>query len=278
MGRLKHDVVKEATTKFTDAFGTKIDETLRAFDNINQKRFSSIEAELEAIKREQRATAARNQEMQDATSRLQKETATADAHAAPQPVFDAQYDKPPETTVVNINSASAVELEAMEAVIRDWVAIRDDLRNNWDLFAVGRPIRGAPKRFVLRFRGEGTVGPRRAAQFLTLPKVAGTWNPVFMQYHNQPVQLYISEEKSRRTIKAERALKQLKLIILEESKVPEDRLWVNKQDWGLVLDGRRLLRADPWDTPRTPCELDWKRKYAQSIPIDLDRVAKRFCG
>ena len=276
LGKLKVDVVRDASTKFAEVFGEKISSTLKAFDNINQKRFSSIESELEAVKREQRAFAATNKEMQEAIAKLQKETAVADSRVAPQPVYDASFDKAPEPEVININTSAAVDLATLEGYIRQWLSTQTELNEHWDLFAMGRPVKGAHKRFHLRFRGDGTVGARRAALFLALPRSHGVWSPVYMQHQNQQVQLFLSEDKSRRTIKAERALRQLRRILIEETGITEERVWLNKQDFEIVADGRRLLRVDPGDAARTPVELDWKEKFAGSLHIDMDRVAKRF--
>ena len=97
-----------------------------------------------------------------------------------------------------------------------------------------------------------------------------------MQHQNQQVQLFLSEDKSRRTIKAERALRQLRRILTEETNLTDERIWLNKQDFAIVADGRRLLRVDPGEAVRTPSELDWKEKFAGSLHIDLEKVAKRF--
>ena len=71
-------------------------------------------------------------------------------------------------------------------------------------------------------------------------------------------------------------MRQLRKILTEETDIANDRIWLNKHDFEIVVEGRRLLRVDPGDAVRAPTELDWKEKFAGSLRIDMDRVAKRF--
>ena len=211
LATLKQNIGNDVKAAVEQSVVANNTELIRKYDAQVQRRFADHDASLKDITDRCDKIDSDQVKMRDDIKRMQD--ALALAEAAPAQVRTAleseEFDRPPDLTLVRLNTSELVARAAVLESISPWMSEAGLSDDHWDLLG---DQNGLARNFVVRFSGPDALAARRARKCLAIRRMPdGTWrpNPRVNTPMNRSVEIYVSPDKSPRQLRTEQGGRKL---------------------------------------------------------------------
>ena len=210
----KENLTKDITATVTatqTTLDTKITERItnlmREFDSATQRRMSDIEGRVIEVSGRMDDQVKAMQDMKKDIEKLKKGLVEAEVQQPTRASLNEEnYDREPDVTILRVGAAELISKEAAVRAVKPWLDEADSDATQYEIIG---PTLG--RNFTVKFAGTGGLAAKRARRaFAMLRGVDGTWREMVAKSPlNKDIKIYVSEDKSMKTIKTETSAKRL---------------------------------------------------------------------
>ena len=219
--------IQQATNRMENNINTSFARLVRGVDEANQRRFHSIEHDINAIKSQASIVETEQQAQRAELDRMAAALSRAESYEIPAPQSD-DFERNIDPSILRINTSHPINLANLKTTVDAW--LQKDFAGQYLLR--GPEVEEGTK-FVVKFKGTPDLaGSKVQKANAILRQDDGKWQRLKATTRNNiETNVFISTDKNRKMVKTEIVTKKLKDIF--EKIHPDQKFHSNRQK-GLV--------------------------------------------
>ena len=258
--------------KFTGDMG----ELLLNYDAAQTRKFNAMEADIRAVQEANTKQEATNSDMWKSIELLKTGLAIAEQPTAtPAVVMENNFDRSIDLTLLRLSTADIVSHSAMATAVDIWMEAagysNDKPEKQYELTGAA-----LDKRFTLKFLGKAGLASQRAKQAnQSLRQADGSWVEHFVTrpcVTDPPSKIYISIDKSAKTIRQESLAKKLCQACKES--YPGRKFDYLRRDAAISIDWKPCARVVASSSSQT--QIEWIASTVEAYQLDRAKITARF--